>query len=284
MTTSPLVCLVARCILIPLPRIPAGWLFLKPASHLSTLWLLRPALSLTASEVLQVSPGPANASSSHNARESTVVRIPLRSAKHHFGVTRARGNRPYNEDHYQAGVIGIPPFAPSAAGHVEQTPSDQYDSVFYFGVFDGHGGEDCSKFLKENLHTYIEETSKRFNGESEDDGAVEARKSLQMNLIRAWKETVGGYFRRFKPDFGRPVGCGAAGDGSVEAALAYAFLRADLDFITKTPPWFAEGSDTVIKMEPKPDTPSTHFEGGSTASVVLVSTPYVLVATVPSIS
>jgi serine/threonine protein phosphatase PrpC len=25
-------------------------------------------------------------------------------------------------------------------------------SVTYYGVFDGHGGEECAKFLKEHLH------------------------------------------------------------------------------------------------------------------------------------
>ncbi|RMJ24617.1 phosphatase 2C, partial [Aspergillus sp. HF37] len=45
------------------------------------------------------------------SRETTVVRIPLRRAKHHFGATSARGTRPRNEDAYQAGIIDIPAFA-----------------------------------------------------------------------------------------------------------------------------------------------------------------------------
>jgi protein phosphatase 2C family protein 2/3 len=26
----------------------------------------------------------------------------------------------------------------------------------YFGVFDGHGGDSCSNFLKDNMHKYVQ--------------------------------------------------------------------------------------------------------------------------------
>ncbi|KAG0644201.1 hypothetical protein HOY80DRAFT_854842, partial [Tuber brumale] len=115
-----------------------------------------------------------------------VVRIPLRSARQHFGVSRSRGNRPYNEDWYQAGVIDIPPFTLSP----DSAPTDP--SVFYFGVFDGHGGEDCSAFVKDYLHTYIEQSFKTFS----EGGGQKA--STQAQLVSAWKDIVGGYFRRFQ--------------------------------------------------------------------------------------
>ena len=31
--------------------------------------------------------------------------------------------------------------------------------ISYFGVFDGHGGDKCSKFLKENMHKYLLESN-----------------------------------------------------------------------------------------------------------------------------
>lgn len=31
----------------------------------------------------------------------------------------------------------------------------------YFGVFDGHGGNKCSDFLKENMHKYVLNFSQR---------------------------------------------------------------------------------------------------------------------------
>ncbi|KAL7269890.1 Protein phosphatase 2C 6 [Rhizina undulata] len=225
-------------------------------------------------------------------RTKTVVRIPLRSAKHHFGAALMRGNRPHNEDCYQAGVIDLPSFAPPVSADMKfQKPDSIQDatgsgsSVFYFGVFDGHGGEECSKFLQDHFHRYIEETAKSFGVtaslpstqaaesaplKSETD-LREARITLQENLVNSWKETVGGYFRRFKPDFGSRTGCGTTGDGSVEAVLTYAFLKADLDFITKTKPWFINDA-TGDEMQ-KIGLLKTGIKGGSTASIALISTP-----------
>lgn len=135
-----------------------------------------------------------------------MVRIPLRSAKHHFGVSVSRGTRPYNEDTYQAGVIEIPAFAKRAPLNLTGAPAssplqayreeqrkerEQQDregdgegtsaestsgdpQVFYFGVFDGHGGTECSGFLREKLHGYIEEAAQLYELESSLSGRTNA--------------------------------------------------------------------------------------------------------------
>ncbi|KAI9673755.1 MAG: hypothetical protein M1829_003992 [Trizodia sp. TS-e1964] len=111
------------------------------------------------------------------SRELTVVRIPLRSAKHHFGVSVSRGTRPYNEDTFQAGVVEVPAFAkkspvsltksskPSGDGNSAHGASSD-PQVFYFGAFDGHGGTECSAFLREHLHEYVEDAARQFNLQS----------------------------------------------------------------------------------------------------------------------
>lgn len=114
------------------------------------------------------------------SRDTTVVRIPLKSAKHHFGASVSRGSRPYNEDAYQAGVIELPAFArrppisltkkrsgseSSGEGTSAQGASGD-PQVFYFGIFDGHGGAECSGFLRERLHEYIENTAIDFEMQS----------------------------------------------------------------------------------------------------------------------
>ena len=84
----------------------------------------------------------------------------------------SRGSRPYNEDNHQAGIIELPAFAkkpprsiafgnkPREATSADNTSGDP--QVFYFGVFDGHGGAECSDFLRERLHDYVEKTAVSF--------------------------------------------------------------------------------------------------------------------------
>ena len=116
------------------------------------------------------------------------MRIPLKSAKHHFGASVSRGSRPYNEDAYQAGVIELPAFAKkppisltSKRGSVAPGEGTSADSasgdpqVFYFGVFDGHGGAECSGFLRERLHDYIEESATDFGFHSSLQGKKASR-------------------------------------------------------------------------------------------------------------
>lgn len=228
--------------------------------------------------------------------------------------------------------------------------------VFYFGVFDGHGGSQCAEFLRDELHGYIEQASAEFGlrsslssnptrepGRKDEDeadrheeldmkseeevrrqmrvpkenphgvlknperkepaqgvGPVSAKVEdvpkaikLEQDLVEQYKQTVGGYFRRFSPEFFKqPEDAEEVdGDGSaitVESVLMYAFLRADLDFISaqaRKPdpddPHVGDSplnSDEILGAPHAP--PSGHgiggisrFKGGSTASVALISTP-----------
>jgi protein phosphatase PTC6 len=289
-------------------------------------------------------PGSTPAASPLNmpSRDLTVVRIPLRRAKHHFGAASARGNRPYNEDTDQAGTIDIPAFAKRAPISLvrspiqkpgEATPADSAfgdPQIFYFGVFDGHGGTQCSEFLRDELHGYIEEAAEEFrlqsslqkkrahpSGNQKDenyigvlhknpsDSSVEAlpeadgdvsqvspaQRALQLekNLVQEYKNTVGGYFKRFNPQFFN-ISDSNPGDDMItmESVLMYAFLRADLDFVSaqaRKPdpddPTIGDvpvNNDEILGAPHQP--PSGHgiggrtrFKGGSTASIALISTP-----------
>lgn len=267
------------------------------------------------------------------SRELTVVRIPLRSAKHHFGVSVSRGTRPYNEDAYQAGTIEIPAFAkrapislsrsnqkPVVSGGTSADGASGDPQVFYFGVFDGHGGNECSDFLREELHTYIEEAAQTFKlpssldkkGRINQHGSTTSREGqdggsgtpisqqisdkiraieLEKALVSDWKITVGGYFRRFKPEYfhlldtmeGEPI----RKPVSFEATLMYAFLKADLDFISaqaRKPSPDDHNTDSPLNADEVLGEPARHysphriggptrFVGGSTASIAMISTP-----------
>ncbi|KAH6656679.1 phosphatase 2C-like domain-containing protein [Truncatella angustata] len=313
---------------------------------------------------------PATPPNLPTSRELTVVRIPLRSAKHHFGVAESRGQRPYNEDTNQAGTIDMPAFAKRApislvrsnmkkSGEATSADSAFGDpQIFYFAVFDGHGGNQCSDFLRDELHGYVEEAANEFelksslkahrkakapipvvadrdaggergldkvemkgaeevqhmaeipektkNGaieELENPGAikgcepkpVKANESkalrLQKELVQEYKQTVGGYFRRFSPEhFNLQVDPDASEPAvTIESVLTYAFLRADLDFISaqahKPDPDDPYITDAALNKDevlgsPSHAPPSGHdiggearFKGGSTASIALISTP-----------
>lgn len=255
--------------------------------------------------------------------------------------------------------------------------------VFYFGVFDGHGGSDCADFLREELHNYVEDAMKLFelessltgkgpgkswqvgpqtpngrptempsnasakesldaiqthtppgleplkppepgtdapangaNGKEElidsappvkQSSSVSKAEDLEKTLVKAWKELVGGYFRRFKPEyFSRAAGGHGhqtekdvlakrnsfgdmpdkAKDGlGIETVLEYAFLKADYDFVTAQvgkqdeDPVLADKAinDSDVLGDPSPKGKliggPKRFKGGSTCSVVLISTP-----------
>ncbi|KAF2641884.1 protein serine/threonine phosphatase 2C [Massarina eburnea CBS 473.64] len=332
---------------------------------------------------------PAAAPPTHDqSRDMTVVRIPLKSAKHHFGVSLSRGSRPYNEDSYQAGTIEVPTFAKrqpmslrwSAGGGIknELTPAGSASGdpqVFYFGVFDGHGGMECSGFLREELHRYVEDAMKLFELESSlqseaskarrigwpgstgnpDERALQNRaeaegkesldaiethtpagaepirpphsdngmdfptagakskeqpmctappvkqslsikkaEELEQQLVKQWKELVGGYFRRFKPEYFSTSGGGQKAKSStpdtrqgigMETVLEYAFLKADLDFVSAQAgkqdedPVLADKAinDNDILGQPSRQSKNIggtkRFKGGSTCSIALISTP-----------
>ncbi|RKF65905.1 putative protein phosphatase 2c domain containing protein [Golovinomyces cichoracearum] len=284
------------------------------------------------------------------SRKQTVVRISLKSAKQHFGVSQSRGTRHYNEDTYQAGTINVPAFAtklPVSHAPVAKITDDlgcanDDPQVFCFGIFDGHGGKECSEFLRERLHEYVEKTAGLFEIESSlrgmdsesskkksilpskrlfqqeayvnislntEDGLVDPQQStsdeyhrsfhnsierqessiaaekakvekvfhLEKSLVQNWKDTVGGYFRRFKPEH---FNISSTKPISIESVLMYAFLKADLDFVSaqankpENMETNANTHDLTNKnMKSNSIGGPSRFVGGSTASIALISTP-----------
>ena len=64
-----------------------------------------------------------------------------------FGYTSSKGNiRDYNEDSLTVTKIYF--------------NNNKTDYCYYFGIYDGHGGNGCSTYLKDNLHLNIKEFSK----------------------------------------------------------------------------------------------------------------------------
>ena len=284
------------------------------------------------------------------------MRIPLRNAKHHFGAICVRGTRPYNEDAWQAGTIEVPAFAKRAPislnidtrngrnkgdddGQQAAESASGDPQVFYFGVFDGHGGDQCSHYLRDGLHNYVERSAVSLGMESTLQAPLDRRKrpvtweendeqeatseqaqnaaasdgpeTLISALLQSWRDTVGDYYRRFKPDYlskstggrGFPlIPCilrHTHNDSKLEPSdaspsdptsepisrtLIYSFLSSDLDFVNRqVPPPEAQDFVTSSDMIDPTDNDqalgrhvhhsSPPFLGGSTCSLAMISTP-----------
>lgn len=63
-----------------------------------------------------------------------------------FGANTTKGiHRTYNED-----KISVSIKLPQPEGFLGTWPE-----IHFFGIYDGHGGTECSEFLKDNLHSLI---------------------------------------------------------------------------------------------------------------------------------
>ena len=233
--------------------------------------------------------------------------------------------------------ISVTMGAPSDEGTSAESASGD-PQVFYFGVFDGHGGNECSDFLREELHTYVEDAARQFGLQSSlkregiepssrgQPGITDDARSstpiiasnpqqvskktdpeeLERSLLLKWRDVVGGYFRRFRPEFfsvssvvqrqtsedeetkpsRRATSHGKdSGGAAIETVMSYAFLKADLDFVSAQAG--KKDEDSVQAERPlnegdilgKPNWSKgqiggpKRFKGGSTCSVAMISTP-----------
>lgn len=141
------------------------------------------------------------------------VRVQIASARQHLGLYTSRVNRLHNEDKYRVGFLG------------------DMES-FYYGIFDGHGGASCAEFLRDNLHTYIEH--------ARPSSMTKEQKSV---VADRWRDDVGGYFRRFKPEF----------SSTLSGSLNLAFLEADYDYTVRDEG--TSGSTASVAMVKSPDGP-----------------------------
>lgn len=116
------------------------------------------------------------------------ARIPLLKSPVYFGHYSSRVNRPYNEDKYYAGVLELPAGS-SLSPMVTRHGKLGTRQVFNFAIFDGHGGEECSQFLKDNLAKYVEEC----NLHSTD------------KIAELYKKNIGGYWKRWRGGFERYI-------------------------------------------------------------------------------
>ncbi|OMJ18318.1 Protein phosphatase 2C-like protein [Smittium culicis] len=81
--------------------------------------------------------------------EEGTVRVDVRKSPQLIGIKSSRGVRPVNQDRAMFRPVRIP-------GMVADRRDKGSAQAMFFGIFDGHGGENCSQFLKDNLFNEIE--------------------------------------------------------------------------------------------------------------------------------
>ncbi|KAK9473025.1 phosphatase 2C-like domain-containing protein [Dipodascopsis tothii] len=162
------------------------------------------------------------------------LRVSLDSTPTYLGHFSSRGNRLENEDRYDLSVLTLPARS-SLAPRSQSGPATR--SVFSFGVFDGHGGAQCSDFLDADLVRYVEDC---------DLHSADALEAL-------WRDNIGGYWKRWKGQFEKyraQIGL----DNDLALRLPLAFLKADYDF-TMTGTASGSTCTTVYLWSEDPDQP-----------------------------
>ncbi|QPG73900.1 hypothetical protein FOA43_001215 [Brettanomyces nanus] len=118
-----------------------------------------------------------------------------------YGYFTSRVNRPYNEDRHQIGVLDIDlsqrNVIPGGSiedniqleGRVNQLEGPHYSNfyknrkVFNYSIFDGHGGEECSSYLRAHLLESIEKFKMT-------EGTINY-------LLDFYRKKIGGYWKRW---------------------------------------------------------------------------------------
>ncbi|GAA5935667.1 PP2C family serine/threonine-protein phosphatase [Sporobolomyces koalae] len=156
-------------------------------------------------------------------------------AKAAVGIAQSRGERPYQEDAYSVHSLSIPRSAlrwnvvddrlgagwnPTALEGFEgeTPPGEEHETrrqVAYFGVFDGHGGAQSSKFLQQRLHQLLEQATVESLPETIDEYRTHG------GYLKRYQ---GGTLERFRPEsdnYNERKGI------SLDEMSVLAFLRAD---------------------------------------------------------
>ncbi|KAF9933145.1 hypothetical protein FBU30_006469 [Linnemannia zychae] len=131
------------------------------------------------------------------------LRVHLAKSRDFVGLRSTRCQRKYNQDRYKVVVLDAPQLdatatatttvitAPATGGSSNSHTISQIDAnhktLFYFAIFDGHGGSNTADYLTANLDHYIES----------------AKPEMVPQVIKDLRK-IGGYFRNFRPHFMEP--------------------------------------------------------------------------------
>ncbi|KAF9134785.1 hypothetical protein BGW39_005872 [Mortierella sp. 14UC] len=137
--------------------------------------------------------------------QGDTLRVHLDKFRDVVGIRSTRCQRKYNQDRYKVLVLNAPQLEVDTASATNNNPTaattppaitsnhtiSQIDAdqktLFYFAIFDGHGGSNTADYLTANLDEYIEA----------------AKPEMVPKVIKDLRK-LGGYFRNFRPHFLEP--------------------------------------------------------------------------------
>ncbi|KAG9325990.1 hypothetical protein KVV02_008422 [Mortierella alpina] len=192
------------------------------ASELPVHWFLDPMFRPSRSFASASAPRYAQPYFAMKNSQGDTLRVHLAKSRDFVGIRSTRCQRKYNEDRYKVLVLNPPTLSPELASLEQSSPSSssstttappvsasptkngsnnnnnskstegtQMDAdqktLFYFSIFDGHGGSHAADYLTAHLDETIET----------------AQPEMVPQVIRDLRK-LGGYFRSFRPHFLEP--------------------------------------------------------------------------------
>jgi len=127
--------------------------------------------------VRNYNPAPNLNLSKESIYKNARLKIQLLKAPSHFGHYTYRMNRLYNEDKYSVNMIKIPI-------KINDYGMDKFvkQDCFTASIFDGHGGDECSTFLRNHLNQTVE--------------TIEPNELSMLEILKNYNDNIGGYWRR----------------------------------------------------------------------------------------
>lgn len=104
--------------------------------------------------------------------------------RYRVGISHAIGRRPTMEDEHLATSFNL-------------TIAGRNYPIQLFGIFDGHGGGETSKYVRDNLRARLQEALVEFNAQGLNDAGIwKALKMTTVRLNRDFKNNFGDVVRR----------------------------------------------------------------------------------------
>ncbi|CCH47063.1 putative phosphatase [Wickerhamomyces ciferrii] len=181
------------------------------------------------------------------------LKIQLLKAPSHFGHSTSRVMRLYNEDKYSVNMIKLP----IKLNDYGMTKIVQHD-VFTTSIFDGHGGDECSTYLRNHLNEKVE--------------TIEPTKEGYMDLLKKYNDDIGGYWKRIyrkRSDLFNSIEPKETDMDDLKLRLNQAYLSLDYEFLSNNKKSGSTSTSIwLYNLDPRDDS-NLYFENGVISKLII---------------